>query len=850
MDNIIVAVRFRPLSDHEKILQTESCRQQKQRNEDLWKILLSPYNTVFNNQTKAIYKYDHIFTEDSCNFDVFETIAKPYTKSFLEGTNLTIFAFGQTSSGKTYTMRGCQSNPGIIPLTIENIFNSIESFRSEYKISVSYLEVYNEQINDLLDINKNKLNLRDNGIGGLEIERLTEFIVENKEKAYQYFEIGESNRKIGDNSMNEQSSRSHTVFRMKIERPGKNKTITAELNLVDLAGSEGVCREKNEEIRNREGSNINKSLLALSTLIEKLSESHTKKGKKVYLNYRDSKLTRILQYSLSGNSNIVIICNVTPALAQYQETTNTLLFGTNAKKIKVSPQVNEILNPEIDTKKDKDTIKKLLYEIEALNARCKNLEKINQEISFSNEVLKDNFVMKENICEELESKLIKRENVFGSRHSIDSYDFNRSLESAVMEKDQKIHELKEEISKIKKDYQEQYKKNFLQADYPQDEGLIQGYYPNPQKIEELQDALIKNKSEYESNLNHIIKENTLLKHTIESLKLQLYHTAQSHLLISDLEDQNKTLDGRTQTLEARLRSQEKDLIQCKDSISQLEAQLLAEQKKNLSVAAEFEIQADEYQEIMNSYNAQKELLQTVTLKLQSKTQELETSEQKHLQSFTIIEKLTQSLHALQKHSQDLEERLKNAQRTNLDLGEAVKSYEDKSKSTPSPNKSHLIQISGLEEDKSRLQQEILSLKSELESEKQKLREQELHHSHKRHSCNLIDKSMQEQIKSSEKYGLYEKLLELKATVEETNEQNLKLKREIECLTLESALKTDSINKLKKSIRTYIEKIEKLQEDIECLKENKENYCETIDSAGKEQGIDKPCLKSEEECRTQ
>lgn len=263
---------------------------------------------------------------------IFETQCKQLILSSLEGFNVTIFTYGQTASGKTYTMRGLdQHQPGIIPLSIKEVFRELyhnhgapfkphhlhhhhmrESLSPKttllktWVVKVSYIEIYNECVNDLLDPSRKNLSVRENQQGRPVIDGLSEFEIHSPEEAMQYLLKGDEQRKIAETRLNEKSSRSHTVFKLSILLSEKNLTTsrntikTSQVNLVDLAGSEGVSKTQSDGVRFREGSNINKSLLALSKVIQMLGLKFSTASKAAsmagphFINFRDSKLTRIL----------------------------------------------------------------------------------------------------------------------------------------------------------------------------------------------------------------------------------------------------------------------------------------------------------------------------------------------------------------------------------------------------------------------------------------------------------------------------------------------------------------------------------------------------------------------------
>lgn len=352
MENIIVTVRLKPNT--------------KQNLQECWKILKEPHNNVIvNMRSKQNYVFDYVFNEDSGNDMIFNILALPLIQSSIEGINSTIFAYGQTSSGKTHTIRGTPSSPGLIMQSLSYLFDFIQSSQEKFQIKISFLEIYNEQINDLLDPSKTNLEIREHPEKGIYIDKLSEPIVTCKSKAIELLNQGESLRKVAETQMNCQSSRSHSVFRVLIENSNDYISKSCQFNLVDLAGSEGMTKSKTEDLRSREGSNINKSLLSLSSVIQKLSDS---KGQRGFINFRDSKITRLLQPALTGNSRTAIVCTINTDSAFYQESNNTLLFGIRAKHIKNDVGVNLNLVAE-------QQIKDLVTENRKLNDRVLQLDR-------------------------------------------------------------------------------------------------------------------------------------------------------------------------------------------------------------------------------------------------------------------------------------------------------------------------------------------------------------------------------------------------------------------------------------------------------------------------------------------
>ncbi|XP_037413752.1 kinesin-like protein KIN-7L [Triticum dicoccoides] len=309
------------------------------------------------------FVFDHVFNESVTNARIYGLLVRSLIRGAVDGFNGTAFAYGQTSSGKTFTMNGSGADPGIIPLAVRDIFDTAaEAADREFLIRVSYMEIYNEEINDLLTLGSEKLPIHESLERGVYVSGLREEIVNNAEQVLQLLELGEANRHFGETNMNVRSSRSHTIFRMVIESSAKHQTNSEDairvsiLNLVDLAGSERIAKTGADGVRLKEGKHINKSLMILGNVINKLSENGKQRG---HIPYRDSKLTRILQSALGGNAKTSIICTAAPEEIHIEETRGTLQFASRAKCVSNCAQVNEILTDAALLKRQKLEIEEL-----------------------------------------------------------------------------------------------------------------------------------------------------------------------------------------------------------------------------------------------------------------------------------------------------------------------------------------------------------------------------------------------------------------------------------------------------------------------------------------------------------
>lgn len=294
------------------------------------------------------YTFDRIFNEATQQETVYTHAAQPIVKDVLTGFNGTIFAYGQTSSGKTHTMEGVLHDSkmsGIIPRIVDDIFNHIYGMDEsiEFHIKVSYFEIYLDKVRDLLDITKSNLPVHEDGNRVPYVKGATERFVVSPEDVMDVVDEGKSNRSVASTKMNDESSRSHSIFLIQVSQEDKQKEtkLNGKLYLVDLAGSEKIGKTGAEGIVLDEAKNINKSLSALGNVISALAE-----GTKTHIPYRDSKMTRILQEALGGNCRTTIIICASPAEYNEAETKSTLMFGVRAKTIKNSVVANVELTAE------------------------------------------------------------------------------------------------------------------------------------------------------------------------------------------------------------------------------------------------------------------------------------------------------------------------------------------------------------------------------------------------------------------------------------------------------------------------------------------------------------------------
>ncbi|KAL2338826.1 hypothetical protein Fmac_013272 [Flemingia macrophylla] len=351
-EKIRVTVRMRPLSRKEQAMY------------DLiaWDCL-DEHTIVFKNPNQerpaSTYTFDNVFSPACSTQKVYEEGAKDVSLSALSGINATIFAYGQTSSGKTFTMRGVTES------AIKDIYEYINNTpERDFTLRISALEIYNETVIDLLKRESGPLRLLDDPEKGTIVEKLTEEVAKDGQHLRHLIGICEAQRQVGETALNDKSSRSHQIIRLTIESSlressGHVKSYIANLNFVDLAGSERISQTNTCGARMKEGSHINRSLLTLASVIRKLSG-----GKRGHIPYRDSKLTRILQSSIGGNARTAIICTISPSLSHVEQTRNTLAFATSAKEVINTARVNMVVS-------DKTLVRKLQKEVARLEGELR-----------------------------------------------------------------------------------------------------------------------------------------------------------------------------------------------------------------------------------------------------------------------------------------------------------------------------------------------------------------------------------------------------------------------------------------------------------------------------------------------
>ncbi|CAL6342497.1 unnamed protein product [Bathycoccus prasinos] len=677
-EKISVSVRVRPLNEAEKDL---GCAW-RHAEDDAIVLDNSSKETTSTSKESVVYRVDNVFDESCSNLDVYNKTTSKIVKSVLDGFNGTVFAYGQTSSGKTHTMHGeIGTEPGIVPLAVQDVFDSIEKCpEREFRVRVSYLEIYNENLLDLLvrssaemdehgQVSKT-LRIQEDPERGIVVNGLKEERVQNVAQVQKVLEIGQNNRHVGATNMNARSSRSHVIFRLCIEsklrkdseldssdksghakkpegfvgtgtKSGSEKgggdedvanenVLVSVLNLVDLAGSERVAKTGAEGQRAKEGASINKSLLTLGVVINKLAEDGSKNGGAGggHVPYRDSKLTRILQPALGGNSKTAIVCAMTPCVSHVEETSSTLRFATRAKNVTNQAKRNEVATATTALiKKQAAEIarleKKLLSSTTLKTSATKKLE---DEV----EALKQALSVKDLKIQELEAKLsssssfpttaeeVVDENQSASEcRTVTTQNDNTEEGSkkqeqemtphtteAVLALEAKLKEIQKEkdlvgekMKTMKTEYKSETKKMFKRAEQAEKE------------LEKLRTNVKKLKLENEAQNSDVVSAKEAIEAALVSRNLELASAVERATLAE------RKLEEFNRKLKLKVRSEDEDnfelnrkLENITDEKEELELTLQKKEKKFAEEKKKFALQVElaekKVQESLKKYNTE------------------------------------------------------------------------------------------------------------------------------------------------------------------------------------------------------------------------------------------------------
>ena len=337
---------------------------------------------IKNRITKEIFNLDSIFNQSSSRKDIFEKLIKQNLSSLLKNINLSIISYGETESGKSYIFKGDNNNPneGLIQLSIKEIFNLLNNKSSsvkKYSVKISYLEIYNEEINDLINYSNKNLEIKELLNKELTINNLSEIKIENEETV---LEILDKSEKIKEN---DKLCKAHNIFKVDIEyyindKNNKEKKFNSTLSFVDIEGCENLAKIKND------GNKINKSLICFKNVINKLNQNNNS-----FINYRESKLTRLLQKSFNGNNKTIIICSLIDDNKHYSESLKTLYLAKKIKGIKINNKKKKINNNKVKSEEENKALRNKIKLLEKIINNKKSLKQNNVKNKYKN--YKSNF---------------------------------------------------------------------------------------------------------------------------------------------------------------------------------------------------------------------------------------------------------------------------------------------------------------------------------------------------------------------------------------------------------------------------------------------------------------------------
>ncbi|KAI8126301.1 Bipolar kinesin KRP-130 [Lucilia cuprina] len=572
--NIQVYVRVRPLNARERCLRSAEIIEVISPKEIVTR------HTLESKLTKK-FTFDRAFGSDSKQVDVYTAVVSPLIDEVLSGYNCTVFAYGQTGTGKTHTMVGNQcaelkssweddSDIGIIPRALCHLFDELRMMKVEFSMRISYLELYNEELCDLLSSDEStaKIRIYDDSTkkGSVIIQGLEEIPVHSKDDVYKLLEKGKERRKTAATLMNAQSSRSHTVFSILVHIKengidGEEMLKIGKLNLVDLAGSENASKAGNEKgIRTRETVNINQSLLTLGRVITALVE------RTPHIPYRESKLTRLLQESLGGRTKTSIIATISPGHKDIEETLSTLEYAHRAKNIQNKPEVNQKLTKKIILKEYTEEIDKLKRDLMA--ARDKNgiylaeetYTEMTLKMDSQNRELNEKMLLLKALKDELSSK----EKIFNevSLNLVEKTEELNKIEKNLMKTTGALMETKKVLTTTKRRYKE--KKVLLESHVKTEETLKN----QATKIMEVADIATK--------------DTEALHKTIERRKdVDVKIQSACERFAERMNDNFELLDDNLKQLQNQQHTCSHDILQELDKITFVQSDLLDHTKKKL-----------------------------------------------------------------------------------------------------------------------------------------------------------------------------------------------------------------------------------------------------------------------------
>uniref|UniRef100_A0A7N6FEP0 Kinesin-like protein n=1 Tax=Anabas testudineus TaxID=64144 RepID=A0A7N6FEP0_ANATE len=682
------------------------------------------------------YVFDRVLPPNTSQEQVYDQCAKQIVKDVLGGYNGTIFAYGQTSSGKTHTMEGKLHDPqlmGIIPRIAHDIFDHIYSMDEnlEFHIKVSYFEIYLDKIRDLLDVSKTNLSVHEDKNRVPYVKGCTERFVSSPEEVMDVIDEGKANRHVAVTNMNEHSSRSHSIFLINIKQENieTEKKLSGKLYLVDLAGSEKVSKTGAEGAVLDEAKNINKSLSALGNVISALAE-----GTKTHVPYRDSKMTRILQDSLGGNCRTTIIICCSPSIYNEAETKSTLMFGQRAKTIKNTVSVNLELTAEewkkkYEKEKEKNkSLKNVIQRLEAELSRWRNGENVPEDEQLSSKEQKsaepyDNTPIIDNLPPAGGGVSVSEEE--RSKYEEDISNLYKQLDNKLLASTRRDYEkIQEELCRLQTENElaKEEVKEVLQAL----EELAVNYDQKSQEVEKRDQANLQLTEELQHKTALLSAAQRELSQMQELNGLQRKRAAEVlNLLLRDLSDIGAiigTSDVKTAAGNGSAVEEEFTVARLYISKMKSEVKSLVNRSKQLESA-----QADAHRKIQAN---EKELASCQLLisqhqaKIKSLTDYMQNMEQKKRQLEESQDALTEELaklHTQEKRHEVLGEEKEKEDISRLDGGEDVKkTLEEQLENHREAHHKQLSRLRDEIEDKQRMLDELTDLNQGLLLEQERL----------------------------------------------------------------------------------------------------------------------------------
>ncbi|OMJ88868.1 hypothetical protein SteCoe_9068 [Stentor coeruleus] len=534
--NIIVSCRFRPLNEKEK---EKSMELNVEFPSDGKTVVINQQFEGFGQQR---FNFDFVFPPSTEQKIVYETTAKQIVDAVMEGFNGTVFAYGQTSSGKTFTMAGPdiydEQLKGIIPRMVFTVFDRIsKSEEMEFLVKVGFCEIYNEKIKDLIDPTRKDLKVSEDKARGVYIAGLSEHYVDSGEGLLKFMDLGQANREVAFTNMNAGSSRSHSIFITTINQKSSIdfSEKTGKLFLVDLAGSEKVGKTGATGKTLEEAKNINKSLTCLGKVIMSLTD-----GSSTHVPYRDSKLTRVLQDSLGGNSKTALIITCSPSPYNESETISTLRFGIRAKAIKNKPKVNK----EFTVAELKIMLARAEVAIMQKDKRIQELEDLlkKHNIALPTEGSTDQR------AEEEENEMLKELKETKDNLNVE-YEKNEKFQAEISELQMSFDTLNETLKNIKMKNEE------LDELVKYNEEQLESSNETNKTLEMELNQIINEKSDLEKRIENLIFELETVKNSKQEIQTPIIRKETSEIISIESEmDKFKSLESKILQIEDVLKS--------------------------------------------------------------------------------------------------------------------------------------------------------------------------------------------------------------------------------------------------------------------------------------------------------